>query len=118
MGFFLLFQEGSLMTILVGPLVRATSSSEATIWVELSHASQVTLLLESISDPGNSFSVSSPTLQVGTHFYAAPQLHSLTPFTWYTYRLIITTQDNSQSESTISSDSYSFRTLASAPFIP
>ena len=33
------------MSILVGPLVRATSSSDVTVWVELSHSSQVTLQL-------------------------------------------------------------------------
>ncbi|HTK10086.1 MAG TPA: alkaline phosphatase D family protein [Ktedonobacteraceae bacterium] len=101
------------MHILVGPLVRAVSSTCATIWVEVSQPSLVTLLLQSPSDPD--LSLTTPTIQVGTRFYAAPQLRSLRPFTWYTYKLIITTQDNHLPESTIPDDSYYFRTLPSIP---
>jgi phosphodiesterase/alkaline phosphatase D-like protein len=106
------FQEGIfLMTILVGPLVRAVSSTCATIWVEISRASLVTLQVQSTSNPEQTFSVNLLTLSVGGHFYAAPQLPSLLPFTLYTYKLIISTQDNSLPKSTISSDFYTFRTL-------
>jgi PhoD-like phosphatase len=101
------------MQILVGPLLRAVSSTCATIWVEVSQPALVTLLLLSPSDPDLSLSLTTPTVLIGGHFYAAPQIPALHPFTWYTYKLIITTQDNSLPKSTISSNSYDFRTLSS-----
>ncbi len=106
------------MNILLGPLVRAVSSTCVTIWVETSQPAQVTLLVESVSHPELSLSSLTSTVQVGGHFYAAPQLSSLLPFAWYTYKLIITTQDNHSPKSTVSSDSYCFRTLVAKQLTP
>jgi phosphodiesterase/alkaline phosphatase D-like protein len=101
------------MQILVGPLLRAVSSTCATIWVEVSQPAFVSLLLVSPDDPDLSLSLTTPTVPVGGYFYATLQIATLRPFTWYSYKLIITTQDHSEPKSTISSDSYDFRTLSS-----
>src|SRR5436305_361013 len=75
----------------VGPLVRATSASSAIIWAEFSQPCEVILSVE----PHNAVSlhaairVSTRTVTVGGHHYAAPQLHGLQPATYYRYHLSI-----------------------------
>ncbi|GAC1362502.1 MAG: alkaline phosphatase D family protein [Ktedonobacteraceae bacterium] len=78
----------------IGPLVRATSTRTVVIWAELSEACDVELQLVPFASPENAdpsaLSIRTSTVQVGGHYYIAPQVQGLQPSTWYTYALSLT----------------------------
>ncbi len=93
-------QDESMVHLRVGPLIRATSPTSVVIWAECSQACIVTLCAvpqdASPDGTGNveeTKRISTPTTNVGGRFFAAPQLHGLTPSTWYTYHLVLSNQD-------------------------
>lgn len=76
----------------VGPLVRATNATSAVIWTEWSHPCGVIVkaMPENPAGEGKESSevtISTRTVTVGGHYYAAPELIGLQAGTWYTYRL-------------------------------
>ncbi len=78
-----------MVQLLVGPIVRATDTASVVIWVEISHACNITLKIAPYSEQENEVgSVSVHTLTVGGHHYAAPQFQGLQPGTWYYYELL------------------------------
>ena len=101
---FLMDREEIFMSHLrIGPLVRATSTDTVVIWAELSEHCDVQLLIipdDRVTE--TTISVSATTVQVGGHYYIAPQVGGLQPSSWYTYSLSLpaentelTTKDNS-----------------------
>src|SRR5690242_7298945 len=82
--------------IRIGPLVRATTSTSATIWAEFTHPCTIQLSAVPTQSPdAASISLSVHTTTVGGRHYAVPQLNNLQPATWYTYHIHTTTLDNS-----------------------
>lgn len=83
----------SMTQIRVGPLVRATSTNSATIWVEMT--SPCSIIFNAISsdtpDTIEASSTSIHTSTIGERYYALLQLHGLQPATWYTYWLEVVT---------------------------
>ena len=87
----------------IGPLVRATSTDTVVIWAELSEPCNVQLyIIPDDTVAGMTISISTTTVQVGGHYYIAPQVGGLQPSSWYTYSLSLpmdntelTTEDNS-----------------------
>ncbi len=72
----------------IGPLVRATSTNAVVIWAELSERCDVQLhIIPDDTVTGETISVYTTTVQVGGHYYIAPQVQGLEPSTWYTYSL-------------------------------
>jgi phosphodiesterase/alkaline phosphatase D-like protein len=81
--------------IRIGPLVRATTATEATIWAELSQPCTVLLYVKPYNVPGSeAVTISTSTITIGGHYYAAPQITNLQPATWYTYHLYTAEQQD------------------------
>lgn len=79
-----------MISLRVGPLVRATDATSAIIWAELSQVCTVTLSVTPYhATHAETVTVTTPTVTVGGRHYAAPQIHGLQPATWYTYHLFI-----------------------------
>ncbi len=83
----------------IGPLVRAMSTNTVVLWAELS---EPCTLQVNVTPPHSSglavdkgISVLTTTIQVGGHYYIAPQIRGLQPSTWYTYSFT-TTSDNKE----------------------
>ncbi|GHO42972.1 alkaline phosphatase D family protein [Ktedonospora formicarum] len=73
---------------LVGPIVRATTTSEAIIWAEFAYPCKVTVTAYPLHTPSSgAIHTTVSTLRAGGHFYAVARLNGLTPATWYTYEL-------------------------------
>jgi hypothetical protein len=87
----------------VGPLVRATSIDTVVLWAELSEQCDVQIhIVPNDLSTRAIINISTTTVQVGGHYYIAPQVQGLEPSTWYTYALTssldgqkLTTQNNS-----------------------
>lgn len=80
--------------IRIGPLVRATTATEATIWAELSHPCTILLHVKPYNtSESKAVTVSASTITIGGHHYVAPQITNLQSATWYTYYLDIPEND-------------------------
>ena len=87
----------------VGPLVRATSTDTVVLWAELSEHCDVQLhIVPDDLSKHAAANITTTTVQVGEHYYIAPQVRGLEPSTWYTYSLTtfpdgqeLTTQESS-----------------------
>ena len=78
---------------LIGPIVRATTASEAVIWAEFAHPCEVTVIATPLYDEGaEAIQVTSSTLLAGDHAYLSARLSGLRPSTWYTYTLHVTSE--------------------------
>lgn len=78
----------------IGPLVRATTATEATIWLELSQPCIVQLQVTPYNASNSEVvTIDAPTITIGGHYYAAPQMTHLQPATWYNYRLSVAGQE-------------------------
>jgi phosphodiesterase/alkaline phosphatase D-like protein len=78
----------------IGPLVRATTATEVTIWAELSQPCTVLLHVKPYNASESEFvTIRVPTITIGGHYYVAPQLTNLQPAFWYTYHLYTPEQD-------------------------
>jgi phosphodiesterase/alkaline phosphatase D-like protein len=85
--------------VLIGPLVRATTTTEATIWAEFSQPCSVQLTVKPYNaSESQAATIRVPTITIGGHYYAAPQITNLQPATWYTYHLNTTEQDQQPSQ--------------------
>lgn len=74
--------------IRIGPLVRATTATEATIWAELSHPCSISLCVKPYNaSESEAVTISASAITIGGHHYVAPQVTNLQPATWYTYHL-------------------------------
>ncbi|GCE11853.1 alkaline phosphatase D family protein [Tengunoibacter tsumagoiensis] len=77
-----------MLSLRVGPLVRAVSESSVVIWAELTEYCLVTCSALSLTDASTDECLfRAPTTQVGERFYVAIQLTNLHPSTWYSYTL-------------------------------
>ena len=77
-----------------GPLVRATSTDTVVIWAEFSEYCNVQLhIIPDDTSTGAIIHISTTTVQVGRHYYVAPQVQGLKPSTWYTYFLTAPSDD-------------------------
>src|SRR6266700_1774349 len=84
----------------IGPLVRATTATEVTIWAELSQPCTVLLHVKPYNaSECEAVTISVPTITIGGHYYVAPQITNLQPATWYTYHLYTPEQDQHTSTS-------------------
>jgi phosphodiesterase/alkaline phosphatase D-like protein len=102
----------------VGPLVRATSVTSVVIWAEFAQPCRVTLSATLDTSPGQPpIQVTTRTISIGGHHYAAPQLQGLEPARWYHYLLETSALAASDSDQTTSAPDTSvdmlqcFRTL-------
>src|SRR5437870_156713 len=77
----------------VGPLVRAISATSAVIWTEWSHPCEVIVKAKPENTESGEVRISTRTITVGGHYYAAPALVGLQAGTWYTYRLSVPSGD-------------------------
>ncbi|MDQ6661203.1 MAG: alkaline phosphatase D family protein [Chloroflexota bacterium] len=94
----------------IGPLVRATYTTSAVIWVETVQPCTITLNVTSFDDPQEKAAgVTMRTVMVGGRSYAAMQLNGLQPATWYNYSL--STESDERSEQVVPYQC--FRTLSS-----
>ncbi|MBV9471095.1 MAG: alkaline phosphatase D family protein [Abitibacteriaceae bacterium] len=103
-----------MLSLRVGPLVRATSADSAVIWVELSHPGTITITATpqqetTVDGPERDTSaesitpahiVTSRTVCVGNRYYAAPQLRGLQPATWYRYTIQAQNDQSTNNQST------------------
>jgi hypothetical protein len=98
--------------IRIGPLVRATTATCATIWAEFTQPCTVQLSVVPAQSPqAEPISLSVHTTTVGGRHYAAPQLYALQPATWYTYQIYTSTPDNGSWQQATSLPIQCFRTL-------
>jgi hypothetical protein len=98
--------------IRIGPLVRATTATCVTIWVEFTQPCTIQLsVIPTQSPQAEPISLSVRTTTVGGRHYAAPQLNDLQPATWYTYHIHTTTPDNSTRQEADTPLLQCFRTL-------
>jgi phosphodiesterase/alkaline phosphatase D-like protein len=82
----------------IGPLVRATTATEATIWFELSQPCTVQLQVTPYNAAtSEAVTIDAPSITIGGHYYATPQVTHLQPATWYHYRLSIAGQEQDSS---------------------
>jgi phosphodiesterase/alkaline phosphatase D-like protein len=82
----------------IGPLVRATTATEATIWLELSQPCTVQLQVTPYNTSDSEVVTSNtPAITIGGHYYAAPQITHLQSATWYNYHLSIAGQEQDSS---------------------
>jgi len=82
----------------IGPLVRASTATEATIWLELSQPCTVQLQVTPYNTSDSEVvTINTPTITIGGHYYAAPQITHLQPATWYNYHLSIAGQEQDSS---------------------
>jgi len=78
----------------VGPLVRAISATSVVIWAEFDQSCSVTLSARLDAAPEQpSLQVTTRTISIGGHHYAAPRLLGLAPARWYNYRLATSALD-------------------------
>src|SRR3954466_1042123 len=82
----------------IGPLVRATTATEATIWLELSQPCTVQLQVTPYNTSDSEVVTSNtPAITIGGHYYAEPQITHLQSATWSTYHLSIAGQEQDSS---------------------
>jgi PhoD-like phosphatase len=90
----------------VGPLVRATSATSVVIWAELDQPCTVTLSATLDASPEQSpmqpIQITTRTISIGGHYYAAPQLQGLEPGRWYYYHIEVSGLDTSEANQTTS----------------
>src|SRR5437762_3720507 len=83
----------------VGPLVRAISATSVVIWAEFDQPCSVTLSARLDAAPEQpSLQVTTRTISIGGHHYAAPQLLGLAPARWYNYRLATSALDGAETK--------------------
>lgn len=71
-----------------GPIVRATTATEATIWAELSGPCTVFLHIKACNTSEHEVvTIRTHTITIGGRYYVAPQATHLQPATWYSYHL-------------------------------
>lgn len=73
-------------SILIGPVVRATSSTSVIVWAAFSEAGEVVLTASPDTAAASAVSIRVHTVSVGGRHFAAPQLRGLEPGCWYHYR--------------------------------
>src|SRR5947207_13544632 len=77
----------------VVPLVRAISATSSVILTEWSHPCEVIVKAKPENTERGEVRISTRTITVGGHYYAAPALVGLQAGTWYTYRLSVPSGD-------------------------
>lgn len=89
--------------IRVGPLVRATSATSVVIWAEFAQPCIVTLsIILDVYPEKPPLKVTTRTISIGGHHYAAPQLRGLEPAHWYHYHLETSALASEETDQTIS----------------
>lgn len=102
--------------IRIGPLVRATTTTSATIWAEFTHPCTMQLSVVPTQSPDAApINLSVRTTTVGGRHYAVPQLNNLQPATWYTYHIHTTTLDTPTLQQADTTLLQCFRTFDPSP---
>jgi phosphodiesterase/alkaline phosphatase D-like protein len=105
-------EENFMPHVRVGPLVRATSTNTVILWAELSeHCDvQIHIVPDNLSEDA-AVTISTTTVQVGEHYFIAPQVQGLKPSTWYTYTLTPSSDDQNLTTKHASTLIQCFRTF-------
>ena len=83
-----------MLSLCVGPLVRAVNATNAVIWTEFSQHCTITISCRPLTPTASpseqpAITATTSTINVGGHFYAAPMLQGLQPATWYSYQIAV-----------------------------